>query len=135
MARLIRMKVEPGREAAESKKKVVPASQQAIDALPYGSGDWSVAGVPGLFVRCGARSKSFRLQRRVRGKLVSRTLGQMSLAQARRAAMQEWARLKPRPRQGRLSLAEAWQAYLEERSLARKTRELYVYNLEHYLRD
>ncbi|MCS7314426.1 MAG: integrase family protein [Bryobacteraceae bacterium] len=123
------------RQGSGSAKKIVAATQAAIDALPYRSGDWSVAGIPGLIVRCGARTKSFRLQRRVRGKLISRTLGEMSLAQARRAAMQEWARLKPRARQARITLVEAWQAYLEERPLASKTRALYVYNLERYLRD
>jgi integrase len=86
-----------------------------------------------LVVRCGRRSKSFRLQRRIRGKIIWRVLGQVSLAQARRAAMSEWVRLKPRPPQARITLAEAWRAYLSEKRLAEKTRFLYEYNLEKYL--
>ena len=113
--------------------KTVAPLQRAVDALPYGSGDWSVAGVPGLFLRCGARTKTYRLQRRVRGRLVWRVLGEMSLAQARRAAMTEWARLKPRAPQGRVTVAEAWRSYLDEKRLAPKTRFLYEYNLQKYL--
>ena len=120
------------RPAGRAKKTVRPI-QREIDALPLGSGDWSVAGIPGLVVRCGRRSKSFRLQRRIRGKIIWRVLGQVSLAQARRAAMSEWVRLKPRHPQARITLAEAWRAYLSEKRLAEKSRFLYQYNLEKYL--
>lgn len=61
------------------KPKTVRALQAAIDALPPGSGDWRVEGVIGLSVRVGPHSKSFRLQRRIGGRLVVRVLGPMSL--------------------------------------------------------
>jgi integrase len=119
----------------EARRKTVRAVQAAIDALPAASGDWSVEGVPGLFVRCGARTKTYRLQRRIGGRLVQRVLGEMSLAQARRAAMREWARLKPAPPEGKITLEEAWERFLEERELAPKTQVLYRYNLDKYLGD
>jgi len=53
-----------------TQRKLAPANQQAIDALPLNSGTWCVQGEPGLYVRCRATLKSFLLQRRVRGKLV-----------------------------------------------------------------
>jgi hypothetical protein len=122
------------RPAGRAKKTVRPV-QREIDALPLGSGDWSVAGIPGLVVRCGRRSKSFRLQRRVRGKVVWRVLGQITVAEARRAAMSEWVRLKPRPPQTRITLAEAWQRCLSEKRLSEKSRFLFQYNLDRYLAD
>jgi hypothetical protein len=81
----------PRQENSSRGRKSVPARQSAIDSLPLGSGDWTVDGVPGLVIRCGARTKSFRLQRRVNGKLAQRVLGEMSLAAARRLAMKTWA--------------------------------------------
>ena len=115
--------------------KIVPCTQAAIEALPLGSGDGVVEGVPGLLVRCGARTKSFRIQRRIGGRLVKRVLGEMSVAAARREAMKLWARLKPAPPEGKMTLAQAWQRYLEEKALAAKTRKLYAQNLELYLAD
>lgn len=115
--------------------KTVPCTQAAIDALPLGSGDWVVKGVPGLLVRCGARGKSFRVQRRIRGRLVKRVLGKMSVAAARREAMKLWAQLKPAPLEGKMTLAQAWHRYLEEKTLAAKTRKVYAQNLELYLAD
>src|SRR5215831_6015101 len=70
------------RKRAKATPKVVAANQKAIDALPLGSGMWTVDGVMGLFVRCRAQSKSFLIQRRVHGKLVKETLGQMPVKQA-----------------------------------------------------
>ncbi len=118
-----------------SGKKSVPCRQDAIDALPPGSGDWVVEGVPGLFVRCGAKSKVFRVQRRVKGVLVRRVLGEMTAAAARREAIKAWSVLKPRPPEGRTTLAEAWERYLEDKPLAPSTRALYEYHLRHYLRE
>ena len=123
----------PRQENSSRGRKSVPARQSAIDSLPLGSGDWTVDGVPGLVIRCGARTKSFRLQRRVNGKLAQRVLGEMSLAAARRLAMKTWAQLKPAPPDGRMTWGEAWARYLEEKPLAEKTRQLYEYNLKHYL--
>jgi integrase len=122
------------RPAGRATKTVRPV-QREIDALPLASGDWSVAGVPGLYVRCGTRTKTFRLQRRVRGRIIWRVLGQVTVAEARRIAMTEWASLKPKPAQNRVTLVEAWQRYVSEKSLAAKTRFLFEYNLNRYLAD
>lgn len=116
-------------------RKSVACRQDAIDALPYGSGEWTVEGVPGLLVRCGARTKVFRLQRRIHGRLVRRTLGEMTAAQARRRAMEEWARLRPSPAQGKMTLAEAWDRYLSERRLAEATLRTFRRCIRNYLRD
>ena len=119
------------------RKKVVSATQAAIDALPYDSGDWVVRGVPGLVVRCGARTKTFRLLRRIAGKQVKRVLGELSLAEAKRQAMLTWRDLKPRPA-GSLAiptLREALDAYLAEKTLSPRTAEDYRYVLAKYMGD
>jgi len=121
--------------AAPTGKKTVPCRQNAIDALPAGSGDWSVEGVPGLILRCGATKKTFRVQRRVNGRLVSKVLGELSAAAARRQATLLWQRLKPVPPEGKMTLEAAWRQYLDEKPLAPATRRLYSYNLEKYLAD
>ena len=125
----------PGREL--SKKKVVAASQSAIDALPYGSGEWKVAGVLGLVVRCGAREKTYRLVRRVAGRLVKVVLGELSFAEARRQAALKWKDLKPRPAGSLVvpTLCEALDAYLAEKPLSPRTAEDYRYVLEKYMGD
>jgi len=119
------------------KKKVVAASQSAIDALPASSGEWKVAGVLGLVVRCGAREKTYRLVRRVAGRLVKVVLGEMSFAEARRQAALKWKELKPRPA-GSLAiptLREALDSYLAEKALSPRTAEDYRYVLEKYMPD
>ncbi|MEJ5370308.1 MAG: hypothetical protein WHT08_18510, partial [Bryobacteraceae bacterium] len=68
-------KILPFPSAEKRRRKVVEPTQAAIDALPLGSGDWVVRGIPGLVIRCGARSKTFRLIRRVAGRQVKRVLG------------------------------------------------------------
>jgi integrase len=124
------------RKPAKATPKVVAANQKAIDALPLGSGMWTVEGVMGLFVRCRAQSKSFLVQRRVHGKLVKETLGQMPVKQAREKAMKIWSALKPKPAaQDVVTLGIAIDRYLEEKTLADKTRKNYRYNSEHYLKD
>ena len=67
-AKIIVSMPSPRQENSSRVRKSVPARQSAIDSLPLGSGDWTVDGVPGLVIRCGAKTKSFRLQRRVNGK-------------------------------------------------------------------
>jgi hypothetical protein len=79
-------------------RKLAPANQQAIDALPLNSGTWRVQGVPGLYVRCRAASESYLLQRRVRGVLVKRTLGAMPLKATRAEALKLWHQLRPAAR-------------------------------------
>jgi len=123
--------------ARPAKKKTVPAKQAAIDALPYGSGDWVVQGVPGLVVRCGARTKVFRVLRRIAGRQVKRVLGELSLAEAKRAALMVWRDLKPKPAGARPipTLREALESYLAEKELAPRTAEGYRYMVEKYLAD
>jgi len=116
-------------------RKLVPANQQAIDALPLNSGTWRVQGVPGLYVRCRATSKSFLLQRRVRGVLVKRTLGPMPLKAARAEALKLWHQLRPTPTGGKKTLEQALAEYFEQRPLSAKTRAIYQYNAERYLSD
>jgi len=125
--------VTPEEARTERGRKVVAALQRAIDELPYGSGDLSVAGVPGLIVRCGARTKVYRLRRRVFGRLVWRVLGEMSLAAARRTAMREWIKLRHKSAEERITLSEAWDRYLEEKPLADKTMRTMRYNFQRYL--
>ena len=55
--------------------KTVEANQKAVDALPFNSGMWRVEGVPGLYVRCRAQSKTFRLERRIDSTLVKKDAG------------------------------------------------------------
>lgn len=116
-------------------KKVIRCRQGDVDRVPLGSGDWGVAGVPGLVLRAGATTKSWRLQRRIGGWLVRSVLGPMSAADARRRAMKEWARLKPAPPDGRVTLEAAWTQYLDEKNLAPATRKLYREHLDRYLSD
>jgi integrase len=118
---------------AES-SKVVDANQKAIDALPFDSGTWRVEGVPGLYLRCRAKTKSFFLQRRVRSVLVKETLGPQSMKQARAAAMATWSGMKPKPAGDAVTLAAALDLYLQDKQLAEKTRANYKYNAERYLK-
>ncbi len=118
----------------ETKKRAVRI-QADVDALPAGIGDVRVEGSPGLYVRKGERTASYRIQRRIGRKLYVRVLGEMTLAQARRAAAKAWAELKPRPVQRGLPLAQAWEQYLQEKPLAPKTKTIYRENLERYLAD
>jgi len=112
--------------------KTVAANQKALDALPLGSGTWRIEGVPGLYVRCRAASKSFFVQRKVGGRVVKKTLGELSLREARRRAAWEWSRLAPAPAQGK-TLEDAFEEYFTLKDLSPKTQQLYRYNLERYL--
>ncbi len=123
-----------GAEPAPELTKTVAANQKAIDELPLNTGTWRVEGVPGLYVRCRAQTRSFFVQRRVRGALVKRIIGhEVTLKAARADAMKQWAKLKPKPPGGRKTLEQAFAEYLEQKDLGEKTREIYGYNLEKYL--
>ena len=115
--------------------KAVACNQKAIDALPLDSGTWRVEGVPGLYLRCRAKTKSFFLQRRVRGVLVKETLGPQSMKQARGAAMKTWSTMKPQPAGDAVTLATALDLYLQDKQLAEKTRANYRYNADRYLKS
>lgn len=128
----------PGTPAEEEKqKKVVEATQAAIDGLPAGSGEWKVKGVLGLVVWCGARKRAFRLVRRVHGRLVKRTLAAESLAEAKREAIRVWKSLVPPPPGAEPipTLAEALEAYISSKNLAARTREDYAATIRRYLAD
>jgi len=55
------------------KTKIEAANQKAVDALLLNGGMWRVKEIPGLYVRCRAQSKSFILQRCVRGECRDRS--------------------------------------------------------------
>ena len=118
-------------------RKCVEADQRAIDALPPRSGAWKVKGTLGLYVWCGAATKSFQLMRRVNKRLVKKTLAARSLAEARREAIRVWKSLKPRPasEEPMPTLREALQAYLETKRLAERTRAEYEEFIRRYLSD
>ncbi|MGB9609368.1 MAG: tyrosine-type recombinase/integrase, partial [Bryobacteraceae bacterium] len=109
--------------------------QAAIDALPPNSGQWSVKGVLGLVVWVGKHRTSYRLVRRIHGRLVKRTLKAQSLAQAKREAMVVWRRLRPTEGQRIPTLGEALEAYREAKRLAPKTAAEYAYFIRQYLGD
>jgi len=108
--------------------KTVAANQKAVDALPLNSGTWRVDGVPGLYVRCRAATKSFFVQRKVDGRVGKETIGPVALKEAKRRAMRSWAAMKPRPPRGdQATLEEAFEDYLRQKPLAEKTKEIYRY--------
>jgi len=120
--------------AAES--KTVDATQKAIEALPFESGTWRVDGIPGLYIRCRAKSRSFFIQRRVEGELVREYLGELSMKAAKATAMKKWTKMQPKPAtDGIITLGAAIEQYLEAKPLADKTRALARYNVERYLQS
>jgi hypothetical protein len=129
------MPIVPIRKTTDDERtKVIESNQKAIDALPFDSGTWRVEGVPGLYLRCRAKTKSFFIQRRVGGLLVKETLGELSMKRARAAAMSTWSKMRPKPAKGQeVTLAAALDMYLLDKQLAEKTRHNYRYNAEHYL--
>lgn len=134
------MSVIPIRKAETAATKIVAANQKAIDELPLDSGTWRVEGIPGLYVRCRARSRSFFLQRRVRGRLAKETIGDVSMKEARARAMKTWSALKPKPPASEaITLEAAFREYLENKMdrrgnpLAHVTRANYFYNFDRHL--
>jgi integrase len=129
------MAIVPIRKATSAPSKQVEGNQKAIDALPLDSGTWRVDGVPGLYLRCRAKTKSFFIQRRVDGLLVKETLGAQSMKQARADAMSTWSKMRPKPARGEITtLATALDLYLQDKQLAAATRENYHYNAKRYLK-
>jgi integrase/recombinase XerC len=126
----------PSAKNERASTKRIPATQAALDALPLDSGCWRVDGVQGLYVRARKRTKSFIVQRRVRGRVVHRVLGPMRMSEARRLAPKVWAEMKPKPVETkRLTLGDAWTRFLEERELAPTTRDQYAASLRRYFAD
>jgi integrase len=122
--------------------KRVAANQKAIEALPLNSGTWRVEGVAGLYIRCRAQSRSYFIQRKVRGRIVKTTIGEMTLKQARLEAQRIWSAMKPKPpARDAVTLQDAFEDYIENKldrrglPLADKTKRNYHYNLDRYLAD
>lgn len=116
-------------------KKIVPANEKAVEALPLDSGTWRIRGVPGMYVRSRAASKVYYVQRRIRGRLIKRTIGTMPLKRARVAAMREWGKLRPVPVGGRRTLQQAFDEYLAQKALSSRTKETYSFAFSRYLRE
>jgi integrase len=118
-------------------KKVVEGRQAAIDSLPPGSGEWKVRGTLGLYVFIGAREKSYRVMKRVNGKLTRRVLTARTLAEARREAARLYQALKPRPPEAEAAptLEEGLRRYLEEKRLRPTTAHDYGAFLHRYVAD
>jgi len=116
--------------------KLVDGNQKAIDALALNSGWWKVKGVPGLYVRCRATSKSFMLQRRIQGELVKTMLGPLTMKAAKEKALAQWGKLEPAA-DDVLTLGSAIEQYIEAKTaagkMAPKTAVLYRYNARKYL--
>jgi integrase len=123
---------------AETEKptKLVAANQKALDALLFDSGTWRVEGIPGLYVRCRATSKSFFQQRRVDGVLVKEVLGPLTMKRAKEKAMDRWNAIRPAFDE-EVQLGAAVEAYIRHRvsmcKMAPATEKLARYNMEHYL--
>ena len=117
--------------------KRVAANQKALDALPLNSGMWRVEGIPGLYVRCRATSRSFIQQRRVDGLLVKEVLGPLTMKRAKEKAMDRWNAIKPASGDEDVQLGAAVEAYVRHRvsmnKMAPSTEKLARYNREHYL--
>jgi integrase len=116
-------------------RKAVPLTQAAIDDLPLNSGTYRVSDVPGLYLRCRAKTKSFFLQRRVDGCLVKESLGPLSARAAKAKAMTSWIEMKPAPPSADepITLGEAIEQYLSAKALAPRTVALARYNTRRHL--
>jgi integrase len=125
--------------AGKPKGKAVAANQKSIDGLPMNSGTWRVEGEHGLYVRARVASKSFYVQRRIRGDLVKATIGQMSLKDAREEAAKKWAFAEPKPAGGRKTFGHAFREFMldggKRGELADRTRGIYTYILNRHLAD
>jgi integrase len=106
-------------------RRVVEASQEAINRLPRDGAEYSVQGIPGLLVWRGKNKTSFRLVRRIGGKLKKITLQAPTLSAARREASRRWAELKPSAGSKVPTLREAIEQYIASRRLAQSTIALY----------
>jgi integrase len=127
---------EPAAEKPERQAKTVAPTQAALDALPFNSGCWKVENSMALYVRCRAQSKSFFVQRRIRGRLVQKVIGPVSMAEARRRAAKLWREMRPAPEETRrLTLKTAVERYIEEKDLSPKTEAMLRFCLKRYLQD
>ena len=125
--------------ASEPKTKVIDGNQKAIDVLPLNSGTWKIKGIPGLYVRARATSKSFMLQRRIDDDLVRSILGPLTMKAAKEEAAKQWGNLERSmpPMDAVLTLGTAIEQYIESKTtagkMAPKTAKLARYNADHHL--
>jgi integrase len=104
--------------------------------MPLGSGTWQVEGVPGLYLRARAKSKSFFLQRRVNGELLNRTIRETSMKDAREEASKIWPSMKHQKRASHhVTFAQAFESYMEQATLAEATIKNYRINFKIYLAE
>ena len=109
------------KSASKPETKIVEANQKSIDALALNSGTWKVQGIPGLYVRARATSKSFMLQRRIDRDLVRLMLGSLTMKAAKEQAMKRWGILERKPADGAaLTLGAAIEQYVEAKTAAGK---------------
>jgi len=129
--------IRPG--AAPKPRKIVEATQKAIDALPLNSGEWRIGGFPGFWVRA-RESKKFRVLKKVKGEDVSFTLKATTLKEAKVEYHDIWNDLKPRPDPGTvLTLGPAIQAFLARKRpkgpVGEKTKHMAHENVRRFLAD
>ena len=121
----------------KTKTKLVKATQKALEELRLNSGMWRVEGIPGLYVRCRATSKSFVQQRRVDGVLVKEVLGPLTMKKAKEKAMDRWNAIRPAAPDDDVQLGAAITVYIEHRlsmnKMAPATKNLAEYNADHHL--
>jgi integrase len=120
---------------ADAARKPIPATQSAIDALPLNSGTWRIDGFPGLYIRCRRASKSFYVQRKIRGRLERKNLGQLSWKEAKLKALSTWGGMKSTTDSG--SFSDAFHRYLELNGgkLRDRTVKNYQYEFDKYLTE
>jgi integrase len=130
--------LQPFTPLKRSTGKAIKANQKALDDLSLGSGTWAVEGIPGLYVRCRAQTKSFFVQRRVNGELLNRTIGEVSMKVAKEERDRIWRSLKhdkPAPTTDQVTFAQTFEAYMEHTDLASSTVRNYRANFKMCLED
>jgi integrase len=127
---------EPPPQPGDAAREHVQATQKAIDELPLNSGIWRISGVPGLYLRSRRTTKSFYIQRKIKGRLVRKNLGPLPMREAKAHAMSEWGRMKGQT-SGAQTFADCFRLYLESKGakLRERTRENYQYEFDTYLQD
>jgi integrase len=123
--------------------KTVPANQKSIDALALDSGEWKVEGIPGLYIRCRAQSKTFRIARRVKGKLIKQTLARPNALEVSPISMKEAKELMAKGAFAgvggqkfaatSITFAQAFDRYIEQKTLAEASIKLYRRNFSEHL--
>jgi len=122
------------------KTQSVNATQKAVDAVRFDSGTWRVEGVKGLYLRSHKASKSYFLQKRIRGKLVKVSLKAAKVKQAEAEAMALFGTLKPKPAVGEVwTLQKAFDDFMGAKfpkdSSSSETIRTHTGNFERHLKN